>query len=612
MKYSNIIFLYIVMAISLIVLVLFGGAFVFYMHQQDLVREDIRSYRYSLAQEAERLRQTFGQISSVSGILANNPVVIHTMDKRMHRIAPSPVAQQIVEKNLGAVADVENIIAVFLLDLEGKCVYGTVPDAIGKDYGFAGYFHNTITDESDLYAAMNIATHQNEIYYARTVKNGNLPLGVIVLKISLDFFHLRSFSTAFTATPPEPEEMRIGLSTDSNILFDKTETLVSLQQLTEEQQEVLRISQQFPLEQVQSLGFAPYGLDSLATRGFLNKKTPDGNEYYLFCQPLVGDDLVLIHVVKKAWFEANYRPASLGSSSFILLLFLLLAVMLALLYMANRRHRQALSAVATLEREAEQRLQDKEKYEAIINRNPQGFWLSDFESGIILEVNQSLCQLLQRSAKEIIGRNVNEFLVTRDLSSREKEKREATGREERFDVSHEGKLRLEEGALLYVFITSSCITPPGSKKKTCFSFFTDISERKKEQEQLFLFSRAVEQSTSAIVITDKHADIVYTNPFFSELTGYSRKELYGTNPDILTAGEKDTAVSEEVWHTIKNGGTWKGFLRNFKKSGAQYWEGQTVCPLYDRYTQEISYYLSIKNDITERLDLEKELKSLLA
>jgi PAS domain S-box-containing protein len=330
----------------------------------------------------------------------------------------------------------------------------------------------------------------------------------------------------------------------------------------------------------------------------------------------VGDDLALIHVVKKAWFEENYRPASLGSSSFIMFLFLLLAVMLALLYMVNRRHRQALSAVATLEREAEQRIQDKEKYEAIINRNPQGFWLSDFESGIILEVNQSLCQLLQRSSKEIVGRNVNEFLVTKDLFFSEdedaEEKKEATGSEERFDVSREGKLRVGEGMLLYVFITSSCITLPGSEKKTCFSFFTDISERKKEQEQLFLFSQAVEQSTSAIVITDKHADIVYTNRFFSELTGYSREELYGTDPNVLTAGEKDTAVSEEIWHTVKNGGTWKGFLRNTRKDGARYWEGQTVYPLYDRYTQEISYYLAIKNDITERLDLEKELKAQLA
>ncbi|MCI5143569.1 MAG: PAS domain S-box protein, partial [Candidatus Electrothrix sp. ATG1] len=404
------------------------------------------------------------------------------------------------------------------LDLEGKCVYGTIPEAQDKDYGFAGYLHNTITYGSDLYAAMNGVTRQNEIYYAQVVKNGNLPLGVIVLKISLDFFHLRSFSTAFTVIPPEPEEMRIGLSTDSNILFNTTETLVSLQPLTKEQQEALRSSQQFPSDQVLSLHFTPFGLDSLTTAGFLRKKTPDGTDYYIFCQPLAGDDLVLIHVVNRAWFEENFRPASLDSSSFITLLFLLLAVMLALLYMANGRHRQALLAAATLEREAEQRIQDKEKYESIINRTPQGFWLSDFESGIILEVNHSLCQLLNLSSENIIGRNVNEFIEITDSRFGEEE---AKSSKACFDVSHEGRLGSGRGEQLHVLITSSCITPPGSDRKTCFSFFTDISERKKEQEQLFLFSQAVEQSTSAIVITDKNADIVYANQFFSELTGYT-------------------------------------------------------------------------------------------
>ncbi len=620
MKYGDIVFLYIIMAISLVILVLFGGGLVFYMHQQELVREDIKTYRYSLTQEAERVRQTFEQIAGVSRLLASNPVIINTMDKEMQSIVPSTVAQQIVERNLQAVADVENITAVSLLDLEGKCVYGTVPDAIGKEYGFVGYFHNAIIDGYDLYAAMNQVTQQNEVYYAQVIKNGNLPLGVIVLKVSLDIFHLRSFSTAFTATPPKAEEMRIGLSTDNNILFDTTANLVSLQSLTKRQRETLQSSQQFPVERIQSLGFTSYGLDSLATIGFLHEKAPAGREYYLFFQPLVQDGLALIHVVEKSWFEENYRPASLGSSGFIMLLCLLLVIMLALLYMANRRHRQALLVAVTLEREAEQRIQDKEKYEAIVNRNPQGFWLSDFESGIIVEVNQSLCLLLQRSAEEIIGHDSNEFLVTKELyadeEQREEERREEVrkGKDSKdcFNLSQEGRLRLEDGGLLHVLITSSCITPPGSDKKTCFSFFTDISERKKEQEQLFLFSQAVEQSTSAIVITDSHADIVYTNPFFSELTGCTREELYGTNPGVLTAGEKDTAISKEVWHTLKNGGTWKGFLRNTKKSGSRYWEGQTVYPLYDRYTKEIGYYLAIKNDITERLELEKELKAQLA
>ncbi len=606
------------MAIILVALVLFGGGVVFYRHQQDLARKDIRTYRYSLAQEAERLKQTFNQIFSISKLLVNNPIIISALDKHIQQVSPSQIATVIIEKNLAAIAAVENISAVFLVDLDGICVYGTEPDAIGEDYSFRTYFQNAVHDETGLYAAMDSAFRQTEIYYAQIVKNGNQPLGVAVLQISPDFFHLRSFVTAFTTTPPSTKVMQIGLSTDSNILFNTTKTLVSLQPLSPEQQETLRTSKQFPLKRIQSLGFTAEGLNTLATTGFLNKQSPDGKEYYLFYQPLVKNDLALMHIITKAWFEENYRPASLDYSGYFFMLCFMLFVMLALLYMLNRRHRQALLTAAILEQEAKQRAQDKERYESIINKNPQGFWLNDFESGIILEVNQSLCRLLNVPAERIIGRNVAEFLVvenghTEKNSANDKKQGKEFGTNIP-DISSEGALRTGDEERLDVLITSSCINIQISDRcrKTCFSFFTDISERKKEQEQLFLFSQAVEQSTSAIVITDKNASVVYTNPFFSDLTGYRREEIYGTDPDILTAGEIDTPVSREIWRRIKNGGTWKGFLRNKKKDGSFYWEGQTVYPLYDENIHTINYYLAIKNDITERLSLEKELKAQLA
>ncbi|XOF32704.1 MAG: PAS domain S-box protein [Candidatus Electrothrix sp. YB6] len=606
MKYGNLLLLYLFIAVTLIVLVLSGGGVVAYKYQQRLLQEDIRTYRYSLAQEAERLRQTLQQIFSLAELLADNPVIINMLDKRLHRIAPSQVAELIVEKNLQAIAAVENISVVFLIDLEGECIYASEPDAVGRNYRLRRYFQDAVQHETGLYAAMNTdtepATRRTEMYYARIVRNGTLPLGVVVLRISPDFFHLRSFAAAFTTRPPAPEEMRIGLSADKNIIFgstDSPDSLVALRQLSAEQR-------QFPPENIQPLGFSLSGVNDLIATGFLKEKTPGGREYYLFYQPLSGNDLALIHVVATAWFEKFFRPASLNYSGYAVMLCLMLFIMLALLYMLNRRHQQAILAAATLEREAGQRLQEKEKYEQIINRNPQGFWLNDFKSGIILEVNQSLCRLLGLPAEQIIGRHVNEFLTITSMHPDDRPLPEALP-----DASSEGTLGYADGTASDVLVTSSCIIPDDSRRKTCFSFFTDISERKKEQEQLFLFSQAVKQSTSAIVITDKNADVVYVNPFFTELTGYSRSAMYSTNPAVLTGGEKDTPVSQEIWQQIRSGGTWKGVLRNRKKDGTLYWEGQTVCPLYDAATGTISYYLAIKHDVTERVELEKELKAQL-
>ncbi len=61
----------------------------------------------------------------------------------------------------------------------------------------------------------------------------------------------------------------------------------------------------------------------------------------------------------------------------------------------------------------------------------------------------------------------------------------------------------------------------------------DITERKKNEEQLRKLSLAVEQSPENIAITDLDANIEYVNESFVRNTGYSREEALGQNPRIL-------------------------------------------------------------------------------
>ncbi|MCI5144212.1 MAG: PAS domain S-box protein, partial [Candidatus Electrothrix sp. AR3] len=501
MKNSKIVILYIIVAVSLVTLVLMGGAFVIYNHRQDL-KQDIKIYRYSLDQEAAGLKQTFDQLVSFSNLLVKNPVVINTLDKHLNRQKPTVVASNMVAKNLDAIAAIKNISTVFLIGLDGICLYGSKKELIGRNYEASIYFRNALSRGNGLYAIMTIASGYTGLYYAQLVKNGTQALGVAVLEIKPNFFHLHSFTNAFTAEPPPPSEIRIGLTTDNNILFNTTEsTLVALQPLPD--LDSLPPDQKIITQRIHSLGFAEYNRESLNNKDFLIEKDITGTDYYLFYKPLVSKNLSLIHVIKKDWFHRNYHPASSNYSGYYMaMLGLMLIVMLGLLYMLNRRHRQALLAAETLKQEAEQRILDKEKYETIINRNPQGFWLSDFESGVILEVNQSLCQLLNLKSDQIIGHTTDKFLIpdpldrkTEPLAAHDQQAKNPN------DISQEGKLQVHGRQVIDVLINSSCIIAPGTSGKVCFSFFADISERKKEQEQLFLFSQAVEQSASAIVIT---------------------------------------------------------------------------------------------------------------
>jgi len=127
------------------------------------------------------------------------------------------------------------------------------------------------------------------------------------------------------------------------------------------------------------------------------------------------------------------------------------------------------------------------------------------------------------------------------------------------------------------------------------------------QEQLRLFSRAVEQSGNSIVITDTTGAIQYVNPHFTQVTGYTAQEALGQNPRILKSGEQDETVYKDLWETLSRGETWRGTLHNRRKNGETYWEEATISPIIDSRGR-VTHYVAIKEDISDRIALTQRLK----
>jgi len=136
----------------------------------------------------------------------------------------------------------------------------------------------------------------------------------------------------------------------------------------------------------------------------------------------------------------------------------------------------------------------------------------------------------------------------------------------------------------------------------------DISERRLAETQLRQLSRAVEQSPVSIVITDLKGNIEYVNPKFLAVTGYSKEEVIGQNPRVLKSGHQSDDVYNELWNTITNGQTWQGEFHNKKKNGQLYWEMASISPIFDDKRQ-ISHFLAVKEDITQRKISEENLKN---
>ena len=115
---------------------------------------------------------------------------------------------------------------------------------------------------------------------------------------------------------------------------------------------------------------------------------------------------------------------------------------------------------------------------------------------------------------------------------------------------------------------------------------------------------AVKQSPASVMITDTDGNIEYVNPKFTQLTGYTAEEAIGQNPSMLKSGVQPDTYYRELWETITADREWRGELCNKKKSGELYWESVSISPIKNS-SGEITHYLAVKEDITDRRQAEE-------
>ena len=125
----------------------------------------------------------------------------------------------------------------------------------------------------------------------------------------------------------------------------------------------------------------------------------------------------------------------------------------------------------------------------------------------------------------------------------------------------------------------------------------EIKQRKRAEDRLHIFSRIIEQNPASIMIVSPDGIIEDVNPKFSELTGYTKDEVFGANPRILQSGLHTKGFYEDMWSTIYSGQEWRGVLKNRKKSGELFWERASISPVFNE-KKEITHFVAVKEDIT--------------
>jgi len=225
------------------------------------------------------------------------------------------------------------------------------------------------------------------------------------------------------------------------------------------------------------------------------------------------------------------------------------------------------------------------------------------ESDRIVEVNEAFEQITGYRVEDAVGHSTEELALWAD--SREfndyVQQLQAHGRIRNYEMRFRRK-NDEVGAAL---LSAEFIELDG--KPHVISEAVDITEQKKAEQARTTLVTAIEQASETIVITDLAGTIQYCNPAFSKVTGYSKEEAIGQNPRVLKSGKHSQEFYEELWATITQGSVWTGHLVNKKKDGSLYEEDVTISPIRDT-PGEISGFVAVKRDVTDRLHLEDQLR----
>ena len=125
------------------------------------------------------------------------------------------------------------------------------------------------------------------------------------------------------------------------------------------------------------------------------------------------------------------------------------------------------------------------------------------------------------------------------------------------------------------------------------------------EARLLLQSVALETAANSIIITDRKGIILWINPAFTALTGYSKEEILGKTPRVLKSGKQDQTFYRDFWKTITSGQSWRGEFANLRKDGTLCHNEHTVTPV--RSTGgDITHFIAIMHDVTERKSLEEK------
>lgn len=248
----------------------------------------------------------------------------------------------------------------------------------------------------------------------------------------------------------------------------------------------------------------------------------------------------------------------------------------------------------------------EESFRAAIENAPIGVFIAD-AYGVMESMNSAFCETLGYTFEELTGRHFTAILRREDIDRAEDAHRRLmeTGESQRGEYT----LLDRRGRQVTILAQNTRIAGPDGKPRKV-SFLTNISERKKNEDELRKLSLVADRTDNAVIITDRSGAIEWVNEGFTRITGYTLAEVLGRKPGAFLQGPAtDPAAVKKIREGLISKQSFSVEILNYHKSGNAYWISLNVSPILDD-TGNVQQYFAIEADITARKKIEEELQKL--
>lgn len=99
--------------------------------------------------------------------------------------------------------------------------------------------------------------------------------------------------------------------------------------------------------------------------------------------------------------------------------------------------------------------------------------------------------------------------------------------------------------------------------------------------------------------------IVYVNPAFTVMTGYTAQEVLGKTPRLLQGKDTSAQTKREIRDALSRWESVRAELLNYRKDGSTFWVELSIVPVADAQGW-YRYWVAVQRDITERRQLEQK------